>query len=481
MTTGLKRHLAAVVATACLTVMATAAAQPTVQMELGLGGNVVVGAWNPLRVVARDVPLGSRLEVTFDHGSLRDGPVPFVLSLPVAGGPGLSVVERTVYVAPFSSVSWAVVGQGAVVASGGIAGRDQDDTPLDVVLSRRGGTFAAAFPESARVVDITASQLPLDVAAYDGVRSVVVDGTTVPPRLAALAAAAAAGAVVVLNGPLPESHSELELLLGRHGGRLGAGRVVASTGSAADVARLIAPEETVPRAEVVQASAATPLVTPPAQLKQHLVIVVAIVFSVLAVVLTRIFGGPGLVSTALVAGLLSLAAWQAARPPAPQVVGTRTVAIVGGELALATLLEEHYTLPATQLDLSVQARPLDVRPYRVDEAGLHLSLDGWRSVVLAGAPRVLDAPLVLKGTHLVNRGSVTLTQVLVVGLGPQGDLRPGATLQPRGQEDGPPPQAYARLLDLLAPGTVVALSGCDAGCTVWLAPGVLAGNEWEGL
>ncbi len=191
MTTGLKRHLAAVIATACLTFMATAAAQPTVQMELGLGGNVVVGAWNPLRVVARDVPLGSRLEVTFDLRSLRDGPVPFVLSLPVAGGPGLSVVERTVFVAPFSSVSNALGPGGAVVASGGIAGRDQDDTPLDVVLSRRGGTFAAAFPESSRVVDITASQLPLDVAAYDGVRSVIVDGTTVPPRLAALAAAAA--------------------------------------------------------------------------------------------------------------------------------------------------------------------------------------------------------------------------------------------------------------------------------------------------
>ncbi len=481
MTIGLKRHLAVVVATSCLALLATAAAQPQVQMELGLGGNVVVGAWNPLRVVARDVPLGSRLEVTFDHGSLRDGPVPFVLSLPVAGGPGLSVVERTVYVAPFSSVSWAVVGQDAVVASGAIAGRDQDDTPLDVVLTRRSGAFAAAFPEDARVVDVTASQLPLDVAAYDGVRSVIVDGTTVPPRLAALAAAAASGAVVVLNGPLPESHRELELLLGQHGGRLGAGRVVSSTGSAADVARLVAPEGSVPRAEVVQAAAAAPLVTPPAQLRQHLVIVVAVVFSVLAVLLTRVFGGPGLVSSALVAVLLSLAAWQAARPPAPQVVGTKTIAIVGGELALSTLLEEHYTLPSARLDLAIQARPLDVRPYRVDEAGLHLSLDGWRSVVLAGAPRVIDAPLVLEGDDLVNRGSVPLTQVLVVGLGPQGDLQPGATLRPRDQEDGPPPQDYARLLDLLVPGTVVALSGCDTGCTVWLAPGVLAGQGWEGL
>ena len=47
-------------------VLSVASAQSQVQMELGIGGNVVVGAWNPLRVVARDLPVGSRLEVTFD-------------------------------------------------------------------------------------------------------------------------------------------------------------------------------------------------------------------------------------------------------------------------------------------------------------------------------------------------------------------------------------------------------------------------------
>ncbi|HZX00532.1 MAG TPA: hypothetical protein VFF10_10750 [Trueperaceae bacterium] len=454
-------------------VLSVASAQSQVQMELGIGGNVVVGAWNPLRVVARDLPVGSRLEVTFDHGSLREGQVPFVLSLPVSGGPGLSVVERTVYVAPFHSVSWAVVGQGAIVASGSIPGRDQDETPLDVVLSRRSGVFAAALPNDARVVDVGAAQLPLDVAAYDGVRSVIVDGSTVAPRLAALAAAASAGALVVLNGPLPQSHAELELLLDSHDGRLGAGSVVSHVGSPADVAQLVITAGTLSRRALVETAAATPLVTPPSQLRQQLVIVVAIVFSVVAVLLSRVFGGPGLVSTALLAVLLSVAAWQVARPPSPQVVGTRTVALVGGELALTTRLEEHYTLPATQLNLAAHARPLDVRPYRVDESGLHLSLGGWRSVVLAGAPDVVDAPLVLQEGSLHNRGDATLNEVLVVGLGPQGDLTPGASIRPRSLEDGPAPEAYARLIADLAPGTVIALSGCEAGCTVWLAPGIL--------
>lgn len=481
MTTRSVPRLAAVLIAAVLAVLGTAAAQSQVQMELGIGGNVVVGAWNPLRVVARDLPIGSRLEVTFDHGSLREGQIPFVLSLPVSGGSGLSVVERTVYVAPFHSVSWAIVGQDAVVASGSIPGRDQDETPLDVVLSRRSGAFAAALPDDARVVDVGAAQLPLDVAAYDGVRSVIVDGSTVAPRLAALAAAASAGALVVLNGPLPQSHAELQLLLNSRGGLLGAGSVVANDGSPADVAQLVTPSGTLARRALVETAAATPLVTPPAQLRQQLVIVVAIVFSVVAVLLTRAFGGPGLVSTALLAALLSLAAWQVARPPAPQVVGTRTVALVGGELALATTLEEHYTLPATELNLAAQARPLDVRPYRVDESGLHMSLGGWRSVVLAGAPAVVDAPLVFQDGSLLNRGDATLREVLIVGMGPQGDLAPGASVQPRSLEDGPAPEAYARLLTDLAPGTVVALSGCDAGCTVWLAPGILGDLSWGDL
>ncbi len=481
MTVSSSRRRTALLAAICLALIGSAAAQSRVQMELGVGGNVVVGAWNPLRVVARDLPLGSRLEVTFDHGSLREGRVPFVLSLPVSGGPGLSVVERTVYVAPFHSVSWAVIGSGAVVASGSIPGRDQDDTPLDVVLSRQAGRFSTAFPDEARVVDVGAAQLPLDVAAYDGVRSVIVDGSTVAPRLAALASAAAAGSIVVLNGPLPPSHEELELLLDPRGGRLGAGSIVASEGSAADVAQLVTGWADVSRDALVEAAAAGPLVTPPTQLRQQLVILAAVVFSVLAVLLTRAFGGPGLVSTALLAGLFSVAAWQAARPPAPQIVGTRTIAVIGGELALATTLEEHYTLPAAQLDLKVAARPLGVRPYSVDEDGMHLSLAGWRSVVLIGAPTVLDAPLVLEGGKVVNRSQDTLSEVLIVGMGPQGDLAPGAVLEPRSMEDGPPNEAYARLLDMLSPGVLVALSGCDSGCTVWLAPGFLSALGREDL
>lgn len=476
-----RRLLAALSLLAAIASASTAAAQASVQLELGVGGNVVVGAWNPLRVVARDVPIGSRLEVVFDQGTLRTGEVPFRLSLPVSGGPGLSVVDHSVYVAPFQSVSWALLGPEAVVASGSLSGRDQDSRPLDVVLSRRSGSYAAALGDGARVVDVSAAQLPLAPEAYDGVRSVIVDGTTVAPRLEALAAAAAAGAVVVVHGEMPASHAELALLASTPRSRLGAGGVLAVTGSAGDVAAaldaFIATRP--PPDELVATAAARPLVTPPAPLRQQLVVAAAVAYAVLAVTVTRLFGAPGLLSALLLAGLLSAAAWLYARPTEPQIVGTRTVAVVGGELALATRLEEHYTLPATTVAVRGPARPLDTRAYRVDESGLQVDLTGWRSVVIVRAPELVDAPFVLEADGLRNLSRLPLHDVLVVGLGPQADIAPGALARPVPGEDGPAHESYAALLPFLPAGSVVALSGCEAGCTVWLAPALLDASVEE--
>lgn len=483
MSRGVRARLLALLLLASYALAGAARAQASVELELGIGGNVVVGAWNPLRLVARDVPLGSRVEVTFDLGSLRAGAVPFHLSLPVSGGPGLSVVEHPVYVAPFQSLTWALVRDDRVVASGGIPGRDQDPRPLDVVLSRRSNDYASALGHEARVVDVSAAQLPLSPEAYDGVRSVIVDGTAAAPRLEALAVAAAAGALVVVDGSMPPSHAELDLLTVDGQRRLGAGAVVALGGAPADAAQAVRTFAASGPAtgQLLSAAGSTPLVDPPAPLRQQLVVAVAVVFSAFAVVVTGVFGAPGLLSAMLLAGLLSAAAWLYARPTAPQVVGVRTVAVAGGDLALATRLEEHYTLPVSRLALTGSARPLTARSYRVDERGLTLDLGSWRSVVIVRVPELVDSPLVYEGDRLVNRGSAALHDVLVVGLGPQGPLPPGTGLVPTPGEDAVAHVAYAALLPLLSPGTVVALSSCDSGCTVWLAPELVDVAPWRSL
>src|SRR5690606_27258323 len=192
------------------------------------------------------------------------------------------------------------------------------------------------------------------------------------------------------------SHAELALLASTPRSRLGAGGVLAVTGSAGDVAAaldaFIATRP--PPGELVATAAARPLVTPPAPLRQQLVVAAAVAYAALAVTVTRLFGAPGLLSALLLAGLLSVAAWLYARPTEPQIVGTRTVAVVGGELALASRLEEHYTLPATTVAVRGPARPLDTRAYRVDASGLQVDLTGWRSVVIAREPELVPASVV---------------------------------------------------------------------------------------
>src|SRR5690606_37935340 len=112
----------------------------------------------------------------------------------------------------FTSISWSLRAPEAVLASGSVTGRDQDTRPLDLVISREPGRYLAAFGTGTRVIDVAAAALPIEVAAYDRVRTQIIDGTTTAPRLEAVAAAAAAGAVVVLHGELPPSHRELRLL-----------------------------------------------------------------------------------------------------------------------------------------------------------------------------------------------------------------------------------------------------------------------------
>ena len=285
----------------------------------------------------------------------------------------------------------------------------------------------------------------------------------------------------VLETAGPGARSRGPLRAGPPLAALGAGGVLAVTGSAGDVAAaldaFIATRP--PPGELVATAAARPLVTPPAPLRQQLVVAAAVAYAVLAVTVTRLFGAPGLLSALLLAGLLSAAAWLYARPTEPQIVGTRTVAVVGGELALATRLEEHYTLPATTVAVRGPARPLDTRAYRVDESGLQVDLTGWRSVVIVRAPELVDAPFVLEADGLRNLSRLPLHDVLVVGLGPQADIAPGALARPVPGEDGPAHESYAALLPFLPAGSVVALSGCEAGCTVWLAPALLDASVEE--
>lgn len=452
---------------ALLPPQASAQAIDAVRLELGIAGNPVVDAWNPIRLTVRDVP-AAVLTIRIDQGTLRRGEVPLVVERSVGGGAGASVFEDDLYLPTFRTLTWSLATNDQVLASGSLSAREQDERALDLLLSADPGRYRAGFGDAARLVDVAASDLPERVAAYDGVRSLVIDGSVAAPRLESVAAAAAGGAVVVLAGTLPPSHAELGWLTDGPTTRLGAGVVMRVDADVATVAGAVAAAYRPERDTLVAAVVAEPLVDLPTPLSQQAVLAAALVFALVVVSLVRWMGAPGLVAAVAVATLLSLAGWRVLRPAAPQITGGERLAIAGGPLALVTETREVLTLPAATIDVPTPARPLTLRAYRIDDAGAHFAVERWRSVVLALPPVLEDAPLRFVDGTLANHGTSPLLDVHVVGLGPQGDLAPGARRRATMTEDAVLPPLHAQLIPLLPNGTVLARSDCDRVCTTWI-------------
>lgn len=448
------------------------------RLEVGIASQVVANAWNPLRFISRDTPPAT-LTVTVDQGSLRQGSVPMVLQHQIPGGAGVSVFETLIYLNSFSGITWTLRTADATLASGSIAGRDADARPLDLVVSREPGRLRAAYPPDGRLVDVPASSLSLESAAYSGVRTLVIDGTSAAPRLEAVAAAAIGGVHVILHGALPASHAELALLFepGAASARLGAGTV---TRTGTQAISTLAVELTVDRRvqidDLIGAFTAAPLVTRPASAPQPLVLTVAAAFALLCVLLVRSSGGPGLIGALALAAILSFASWRVLRPPEPLISGAGRIGISGGALALVVETQEHLTLPPSTIEVRGGARPLTPVPYRIGAAGAAFDLARWRSLVVALPQTVEDAPLRFEAGELRNAGRVPLVNVHVVGLGHQGRLEPGSRLTAEPQESALAPTAlYTRLEAQLPAGSALATS-CSQVCTVWILAGAIEGE-----
>ncbi len=422
---------------------------------LGLGGKLVAGAWNPLEVTVRDAA-ATTLEVRIDEGDLVTGPriVRYRASLP--GGSGVSVFDDDLYVPAFQTLSWRLVSAGRVLASGSLGAREADGRPLQVVVSADPGAWRAAYPSDARVVDVAAPELPARAAAYDGVASLLIDGTAASPRTASVAAAAAGGAEVLLAGALPASQAGLARLAGSGVSRLGAGevrRVPASVGAAS---RALADWHEQDRGALLAALAATPLVRSPRSAPQPLVLSLAAAYALLALLSLRFGGTPGVLATVALALVLSVAGWRLMRPPAAVISAGRTLMVGGGELALGLSVAERLTLPAGEVSVAGAARPLTPEPYLTDAGGTHVQLPRWHGVTLALRPSLGQAALRYQGGRLRNAGTTALRDVYVVGMGAQGDLAAGASRAVAPGEEGAASPMMARLGALLPRGTALA-------------------------
>ena len=449
-----------------------ALAESDARVTFGLGGNLVAGAWNPLQVTVRDAP-PSTLSLRIDEGDLVMGPRIVRYRAAVPGGRGVTVFDDDVYIPPFQNLTWTLDSADRVLASGSLGARDADGRPLQVVVSADPGAWRAAFDANARFVDVAASQLPGRAAAYDGVASLLVDGTAAAPRSEAVAAAAAGGADVLLIGQLPASQAGLDRLAGSGVSRLGAGQVQRLPAHAGAVKAALASWHPQDRAALVSALVAAPLVHAPRSAPQPLVLSLAAAYALLVVLTLRFGGTPGVVAAVALALVVSLAGWRLLRPPQPVLSASRTLMLGGGGLSLALGVEERLTLPAATVNVGVAARPLSVLPYRTGPDGTHVPVARWHGVALALRPSLSPSVLRFDGERLHNAGPAPLRHVYVVGAGDQGTLEPGASRPVRPGEEVAASPELDRLTALLPTGSALA----EAPGAIWVALPPAAGQD----
>ena len=489
---------------------------------------MVADAWNPLRLTMRDVP-NAELVVDIDQGGLREGPRLVRYRAPLPAGGGMAVFEDDIYLPPrWRSFAWAVRSGDVTLASGTFDPRVAlNPRPLQLVSADGVGRWRALFEGSsnnsdrggfnsggsdtggssplgtdgtdgeARVIEVTGS-LPERAAAYDGVETLLLDGTAPAPRLEAVIAAAAGGVTVLLIDPLPQNFEPLRALAPEPAQRLGSGWLVRSSDGDAEAASLGTVRDTV--LDTVDVSALTSaLLTPdlleaPQGAPTKPLLFGLIAYLLLTFLLVRFGGTPGLLTALAVVPLASLAAWGYVQPSSATPVRSRSLSIgadglaykgevrtffrfSGGEVTgpPAARLLEADTLATNTVAEALRNVLQDAAPpsnassgtadadvlYERTPEGLRFQLPRWSSVALLLAPRLEPARLEWQDGALVNTGTDVLMDVYIVGEGLQEDAPPASAQTPRAGEENTRdlPLVYRELLPRLPEGAAVARQG----------------------
>ena len=486
---------------------------------------MVADAWNPLRLTMRDVP-NAELVIDIDQGGLREGPRLVRYRAPLPAGGGMAVFEDDIYLPPrWRSFAWAVRSGDVTLASGTFDPRVAlNPRPLQLVSADGVGRWRALFEDlrnssdrggsrggsntggssplepdgtdgEARVIEVTGN-LPERAAAYDGVETLLLDGTAPAPRLEAVIAAAAAGVKVLLIDPLPQSFGPLRALAPEPAQRLGSGWLVRSADGSAETASSNTVLDTV--LDTVDVSALTSaLLTPdlleaPQGAPTKPLLFGLTAYLLLTFLLVRFGGAPGLLTALAVVPVASFAAWGYVRPSSEMPVRSRTLSIGADGLAYKGEVRTFFRFSGGEVTGPPQARLLeadtlatntvaealrdvlqDAAPpttsgtadadvlYERTPEGLRFDLPRWSSVALLLAPRLEPARLEWQGGALVNTGTDALVDVYIVGEGLQEDAPPASAQTPRAGEENTRdlPLVYRELLPRLPEGAAIARQG----------------------
>lgn len=434
---------------------------PLAEVVLGFRGAPVADAWNPVRVLLRDVGAGE-VVLTIDQGSLLEGERPWTVVVPIVGGGGVRVVDVDVFLPAWRSLRWTVDAGGLRLASGALARAEADRRPVDLVVSTRAGEVAGAL--GGRALDVAAADLPARAAAYGGVRSIWLDGTAPLPDPRVLAAASAGGAVVVVQGAAQQDASlaGIRALASAAGGWWGTGAGgwwfgVPPDGAALTAARL----DVAALATAFSAAGAVDLPSFPPPL--HVALASA-AYVLLIAVAWRVGGAVGGVTWTWVVVAVAVATVVAWRSSEPQVVQQRALHVASSDLSLRQRALDVVTLPAATLGVDAVARPASALLGGVRHGATprtEVQLDRWRGATLLEVPQASSAALAwgADGTPRA-AGGFAVSNVRVVGGAAWPRIEPG---EAPGVPTDPAPLlgAEATFEALLPVGSAWARSGAD--------------------
>ncbi len=435
----------------CLTVVAAQSSQD-IRLELGFNNTLVADHWNPLKLTRRDQP-AQTLTLTIDQGTLRGGEVLAVYRKDLGAANGLDVFEDDVYLPAWRRFSWRVENSERVFASGTVERREVNAQPLTLLISAQPEQWLKSFADDARLLELPFSLLPERLASYDGVETLLIDGTAPAPTLKAVTSAAVAGVTILLLDDLSENYTELELLAPKARQRLGAGWIAKTS---ADGVRatlsMLTPLET---KTLVDALVTDDLQQRPPLVSQVIVLGAASAYALLTLLLIRFLGSAGLLTSFLLTALASVGAWTWLRPAKPQLTQTKTL-VLNAELAYVSGVQSIFTLPDADVTLEFTARPTDLRAYTQQSNVLQLNLPRYSDVILEQRPTLSRVTLRLEGETLQNLTDAAMTNVYVKGLGLQADIAAQQALTLGQGEEVAVNQVYERLLPLLPEGTALA-------------------------
>lgn len=387
-----RRALLASLTTWAFLLAGTTGAQARAEVSLGVARTPVAEAWNPLEARVRDAPAAT-LVLTADAGGLQRGEVIQTTTWTFPDAAGVQRLDVDVPLPSWRALSWRIEYRDRVLASGTWGARDRDPRPLDVVVTARPAAWSDALGPDARVIFAGGADLPARAAGWDGVASLIIDGTAAAPEASTVLTAAASGVRVAVAPGGRAGHAPLARLVAAGPRRVGAGSLAPLQD--AEGGEVGAPDASAwshaARRQTLQAATAALPGVAWVHAPKPWVALGAAAYAVLAWSLLRVGGRSGLLSCVLVLAATVFAVRAVAADGAVREV-RGAVALAADGLAWRTEIREVARLPRGTLRLDGVYRPIDPGAVTWRDGTTRLSLAAGGRVRLTGRPELVDVP-----------------------------------------------------------------------------------------